>query len=98
MRLRAARRRLRPREAAAGPSPRKPRVWTLARRPDDQVDEQLRIALHALAVRSPLLQLERARIGQGAQAPGADQRFVDPAEAPAIGRVDRRPEGHGLAV
>ena len=46
----------------------------------------------------PFLELDRARVGQRPQTTRADQRFIDAAEAPTVGRVDGNAERRRLAV
>ena len=69
-----------------------------SRRAQDEVDEQLRIAALGRAGPSRLTSSIARGSVSGRSRLVADQHLVDAAEAPAVGRVDGRPERHRLAV
>src|SRR4051812_37046633 len=50
---------------------------------EDRLHKETRVSLGRSGARPSLLELDRARVGERAEAPGADQRFVDAAEPAA---------------
>src|SRR5215218_7054761 len=65
---------------------------------EQEVEQQPGVTPGAVEGAVPLAQVERARVGERAQAPFADEHLVDPADPAAVGRIDRDAERGGLAI